>query len=102
MSGARRVDTSTSVSVSAMSSVDTAFLATLARGAGASDALAEGILTSTTVLGAVHLARAAGVPLGDLIAAAAREEALRVLRDAPVAVDVLCLDRAGQTVGQAD
>lgn len=87
---------------SGRSSVDTAFLATLARGAGASDALAEGILTSTTVLGAVHLARAAGVPLGDLIAAAAREEALRVLRDAPVAVDVLCLDRAGQTVGQAD
>ena len=86
---------------SGRSSVDTGFLASLVREAGGSETLASGVLASTTALGAVQVAHAAGVPLGDLIATAARDEALRVLGGAPVAVDVLCLDRAGNPVGQA-
>jgi cobalt-precorrin-5B (C1)-methyltransferase len=42
------------------------------------------------------------VPLGDLVAAAARSTALGVLREAPVAVDVICIDRAGTIVGRAE
>jgi cobalt-precorrin-5B (C1)-methyltransferase len=44
---------------------------------------------------------AAGVPLGDLVATTARDEALAVLRGAPVAVDVICIDRAGTVVGRS-
>ncbi len=43
----------------------------------------------------------AGVPLGDLVAAKARDEALAVLRGAPVAVDVIYIDRAGAIVGRS-
>ena len=42
-----------------------------------------------------------GVPLGDKIAQAARDFALEVLAGAPVAVDVVCIDRAGQLVGRS-
>lgn len=56
---------------------------------------------TTTALGALEAARAHGVPLGDLVAAAAREQALRVLAGAPVAVEVICLDRAGAVVGRS-
>ena len=46
-------------------------------------------------------AAAAGLPLGDLVAAGARETALGVLRGAPVEVDVVVIDRAGTIVGRA-
>ncbi|SCF78070.1 cobalt-precorrin-5B (C1)-methyltransferase [Streptomyces sp. MnatMP-M27] len=36
-----------------------------------------------------------------LVAMTAREEALTVLRGAPVAVDVICIDRAGTIVGRS-
>ncbi|MEP7161225.1 MAG: cobalt-precorrin-5B (C(1))-methyltransferase [Dermatophilaceae bacterium] len=86
---------------SGRSSIDTAFLASLARDGGAGHALAAAILASTTVLGAVTLAHEAAVPLGDLIAAAARDQALHVLAGAPVEVGVVCLDRAGAVLGKA-
>ncbi len=86
---------------SGRSSIDTAFLASLARDGGAGQALAAAILASTTVLGAVTLAHEAAVPLGDLIAVAARDQALHVLAGAPVQVGVVCLDRAGAVVGEA-
>ncbi len=35
------------------------------------------------------------------MAARARDEALSVLRGAPVAVDVICVDRAGAVVGRS-
>ena len=44
---------------------------------------------------------AAGFPLGDLVAAGARDTALGVLRGAPVEVDVVVIDRAGTIVGRA-
>ncbi|MFF9068270.1 cobalt-precorrin-5B (C(1))-methyltransferase [Streptomyces sp. NPDC014891] len=86
---------------SARSQVDKGFLAELARTGGASEALAAEIAGANTGLAALRLCEAAGVPLGDLVAARARDEALTVLRGAPVTVDVICIDRAGTVVGRS-
>ncbi|WP_411070869.1 cobalt-precorrin-5B (C(1))-methyltransferase [Streptomyces sp. cmx-4-25] len=86
---------------SARSQVDKAFLADLARTGGASEALAAEIAAANTGLAALRLCEAAGVPLGDLVATRARDESLAVLRGAPVAVDVICIDRAGTVVGRS-
>lgn len=61
----------------------------------------EDIRRAGTALGALEAATAYGVPLGDLVAAAARDQALRVLAGAPVAVEIICIDRAGTIVGRA-
>ncbi|MGW1377079.1 cobalt-precorrin-5B (C(1))-methyltransferase [Streptomyces sp. NPDC002446] len=87
---------------SARSQVDKGFLAELARRGGADEALAGAVAEANTGLAALQLCAAAGVPLGDLVAATARDEALAVLRGAPVAVDVICIDRAGMVVGRAE
>ncbi|MET9413197.1 cobalt-precorrin-5B (C(1))-methyltransferase [Streptomyces klenkii] len=86
---------------SGRSQVDKGFLAELARRGGAGEELATAVATANTGLEALRLCEAAGVPLGDLVAATARDEALAVLRGAPVAVDVICIDRAGVIVGRA-
>ncbi|GHB01709.1 cobalt-precorrin-5B (C(1))-methyltransferase [Streptomyces termitum] len=86
---------------SARSQVDKGFLAALAREGGASAPLASEIAAANTGLAALRLAEAAAVPLGDLVAARARDEALTVLRGAPVTVDTLCIDRAGTLVGRS-
>ncbi|MEU2659115.1 cobalt-precorrin-5B (C(1))-methyltransferase [Streptomyces sp. NPDC007325] len=86
---------------SARSQVDKGFLADLARTGGAPTALAEEIAAANTGLAALRLCEAAGVPLGDLVAARARDEALAVLRGAPVTVDVVAIDRAGVVVGRS-
>ncbi|WP_371660744.1 cobalt-precorrin-5B (C(1))-methyltransferase [Streptomyces sp. NBC_00280] len=86
---------------SARSQVDKGLLAELARRGGASETLAAEVADANTGLAALQLCAAAGVPLGDLVAVAARDEALAVLRGAPVAVDVICIDRAGRVVGRS-
>ncbi|GAA1936042.1 cobalt-precorrin-5B (C(1))-methyltransferase [Streptomyces sodiiphilus] len=86
---------------SARSQVDKGFLAGLAGRAGADEALAAEVAAANTGLGALQLCMSAGVPLGDLVATAARDRALAVLRGAPVAVDVMCIDRAGAVVGRS-
>lgn len=86
---------------SARSQVDKNFLAGLARHGGADEALAAEVADANTGLAALQLCAARGVPLGDLVAATARDEALAVLRGAGVAVDVLCIDRGGEVVGRA-
>ncbi|MDF6043393.1 cobalt-precorrin-5B (C(1))-methyltransferase [Streptomyces sp. JH14] len=87
---------------SARSQVDKGFLAELARRGGADAALAAEVADANTGLAALQLCAAAGVPLGDLVAVAARDQALSVLRGAPVSVDVLCIDRAGTVVGRSE
>ncbi|RCH64377.1 cobalt-precorrin-5B (C(1))-methyltransferase [Streptomyces sp. SDr-06] len=87
---------------SARSQVDKPFLADLARAGGAPESLAAEVEQANTGLAALQLCTAAGVPLGDLVAARARDEALGVLRGAPVAVDVICIDRAGHVVGRSN
>ncbi|MGW5274450.1 cobalt-precorrin-5B (C(1))-methyltransferase [Streptomyces sp. NPDC004044] len=86
---------------SARSQVDKGFLAELARQGGADAALAAEVADANTGLAALQLCAVAGVPLGDLVAVAARDQALSVLRGAPVAVDVICIDRAGAVVGRS-
>ncbi|WP_326769600.1 cobalt-precorrin-5B (C(1))-methyltransferase [Streptomyces sp. NBC_01591] len=86
---------------SGRSQVDKPFLAGLARRGGADEALAAEVAVANTGLAALQLCLARGVPLGDLVAVAARDEALSVLRGAPVAVDVICIDRAGTVVGRS-
>lgn len=80
--------------------VDTSQLARLAAQHGADDHVIAAITTSTTAMGAWQLADAAGLPLGDLVAGAAHREAMAVLKGAPVVVDILCLDRSGNVIGQ--
>lgn len=55
--------------------------------------------TAAEVLG---LARAAGLPLGDRVAAAARQQALALLGSHGIAVEVLIFDRNGALAGQSD
>ncbi|MEU1282172.1 cobalt-precorrin-5B (C(1))-methyltransferase [Streptomyces sp. NPDC005805] len=86
---------------SARSQVDKGFLAELARTGGADEELVAAVAGANTGLAALRLCEAAGVPLGDLVAAEARDRALEVLRGAPVAVDVVCVDRAGVVVGRS-
>jgi len=86
---------------SARSRVDTDQLARLATNAGADDSLAALVLAASTALEAVTLCEENGVHLSAAIADGARKEALRVLDGAPVAVDVICVDRAGVILGRS-
>ncbi|WP_367138602.1 MULTISPECIES: cobalt-precorrin-5B (C(1))-methyltransferase [Streptomyces] len=80
---------------SGRSQVDKGFLAELARHGGAGEELATAVASANTGLEALRLCEAAGVPLGDLVAATARDEALAVLRGAAGAGAGGCRDRAG-------
>ncbi len=86
---------------SGRSQVDLAALAALARAAGGDAELARRVETANTALGALRACLAAGVPLGDLIAADACRTALDVLRGAAVRVEVIVIDRAGTVIGHA-
>ena len=86
---------------SARSQVSFPTLAGLVRDAGGAPGLVEGVLGANTALDALQQCAAAGLPLGDLVAAGARRTAEGVLRGAPVEVDVVVIDRAGTIVGRA-
>jgi cobalt-precorrin-5B (C1)-methyltransferase len=86
---------------SGRSQVSPEFLAALVADAGGSPMLVEGVRGANTALDALQQCQAAGLPLGDLVAARARETAVGVLREAPVDVDVVVIDRAGTVVGRA-
>jgi len=81
--------------------VDLPWLAELARECGASAELAARVAAATTALDALRAANAAGVPLAEAIAYRARGVALRVLDGAPVALDVLVVNRAGRPIAFA-
>jgi cobalt-precorrin-5B (C1)-methyltransferase len=86
---------------SGRSQVSFAVLADLVAGAGGDAALVEGVREANTALDALRQSQAAGLPLGDLVAAGARRTAEGVLLGAPVEVDVVVIDRAGVIVGRA-
>ena len=86
---------------SGRSQVDLRFLAELARAAGGDAAVAERMLAANSALDALQICQRAGVPIGSAIADRARRTAEQVLGDAPVAVDVVVIDRAGGVVGRA-
>ncbi|XVQ10592.1 cobalt-precorrin-5B (C(1))-methyltransferase [Spirillospora sp. CA-255316] len=83
------------------SQVDFALLAELLEGAGGDAGIAARVRAANTALEALRICAEAGLPLGDLVAARARDVALDVLRGAPVEVDVVVIDRAGTIVGRA-
>jgi cobalt-precorrin-5B (C1)-methyltransferase len=63
-------------------------------------AVAARITAAGTALEALRLAEDAGLRLGELVAERAKKVAEGVLREAPVAVDVLVIDRSGVIVGR--
>ncbi|MDP9795792.1 cobalt-precorrin-5B (C1)-methyltransferase [Catenuloplanes nepalensis] len=85
---------------SGRSQVNLAALAALVRTHRGPEELASGVERANTALDALQQSRRHGFPLGDLIAAGARRTAVGVLREAPVEVDVIVIDRAGNIVGQ--
>jgi cobalt-precorrin-5B (C1)-methyltransferase len=86
---------------SGRSQVSTGSLAARVLAAGGPPELVEGVRGANTALDALQQCQAVGVPLGDLVAAGARETARGVLREAPVEVDVVVIDRSGAVVGRA-
>jgi len=76
-------------------------LADLVASLGGSTDLAARVRGANTALEALNMARGEDIPLADRIAEAARDEAQRVLGDAPVSVDVLLVDRQGGVIGRA-
>jgi cobalt-precorrin-5B (C1)-methyltransferase len=82
--------------------VDLAALARVAETAGGSRALRERILAANTAAEAFAHAESEGIGLGDVVARAAREAALRVVEGRDVAIEVVVFDREGRLVGRAD
>ena len=82
---------------SGRSQVDLAWLAEQVGRLGAAPGLVAG---ATTALHVLQLAGAAGLPLADAVAAQAAATAVSVLDGAPVAVDVLVVDRDGAIIGR--
>jgi cobalt-precorrin-5B (C1)-methyltransferase len=81
--------------------VDLVVLAALAESAGASDALRKRILAANTAAEAFAHAQAEGVALGDAVARAAQDAAIRVVAGRGVAVEIVLFDRDGRLVGHA-
>ncbi|MGH3463626.1 MAG: cobalt-precorrin-5B (C(1))-methyltransferase [Kribbellaceae bacterium] len=86
---------------SGRSQVSFALLARLVEQSGGDQELVAMVGSANTALDALQRCQAAGLPLGDLVAARARATAYDVLRPAPVQVDVVVIDRAGTIVGRA-
>jgi cobalt-precorrin-5B (C1)-methyltransferase len=86
---------------SARSQVSPDALAAMVRDAGGAVHLVDRVRRANTALDALQQCQAAGLPLGDLVAAGARDTAVGVLRGAPVSVDVVVIDRGGTVVGRA-
>jgi cobalt-precorrin-5B (C1)-methyltransferase len=86
---------------SGRSQVDLVAMAGTVRAAGGDGELVARVAAANTALEALGHCQAAGLPLGDLIAERARRTAVEVLREAPVTVDVVVIDRAGTVVGRA-
>ena len=81
--------------------VDLVTLASLAESAGASDALRARILAANTAAEAFAHAQAEGIALGDTVARAAQQTALRVVAGTDIAVEIVLFDRGGSLAGHA-
>jgi cobalt-precorrin-5B (C1)-methyltransferase len=75
-------------------------LASVVLDAGGPADLAEAVKAANTVAEAFSLAEAAGVPIGDAIAASAWRTAAPALRDADVELEILVFDREGGLKGR--
>jgi cobalt-precorrin-5B (C1)-methyltransferase len=86
---------------SGRSQVDLDRLARLSVELGGGEELAEAVREANTALHAHEITAAAGIPLARRVAEDARAVVLGVLAGAPVAVEVLVVDREGHVVGTA-
>jgi cobalt-precorrin-5B (C1)-methyltransferase len=86
---------------SGRSQVNHPFLAELVRSTGGPASVVEEVLAANSALDVLQICQRAGVPIGHAIADQARQTAEQVLGDAPVAVDIVVIDRAGAVVGRA-
>ncbi len=86
---------------SGRSQVDFGWLVQLAQEQGASAATAARIRRANTAMEAFELASGDGIDLVPTIAARARETVRNVLRDAPVDVDIVVVDRSGTIIARA-
>jgi cobalt-precorrin-5B (C1)-methyltransferase len=86
---------------SGRSQVDFRFLADLVRSVGGGASVVQDVLAANSALDVLQICRRAGVPVGYAVADRARQTAEQVLADAPVAVDIVVIDRAGAIVGRA-
>ena len=82
-------------------SVDAEALAAVAAGRGAPPALLDAINTANTTAEAFARAAAAGIPLGDAIAAAAWATSAQVLGRIDIELEIVMVDREGAVVGSA-
>ena len=80
---------------SSRSEVDLEFLSGLAIAAGGDETLSAAIRGANTAAEALALAKAAGIDLARPVAVRAAATAKETLRDAPVSVDVMIVDRQG-------
>jgi cobalt-precorrin-5B (C1)-methyltransferase len=85
---------------SSRSEVDRDFLARLAREGGASAEVIEGISGANTASQMLDIAGRNGLPLAELVAERAKLTAKAVLGAAPVAVNVLVVDREGRPLAE--
>ncbi len=85
---------------SGRSQVDLDWLADALAELGADAALVERARNANTAMQVLEIARGAGLPLGDYVAAKARDAALAVLAG-ETEVEVLVFDRSGALVGRA-
>jgi cobalt-precorrin-5B (C1)-methyltransferase len=85
---------------SSRSEVDRDSLLELARNAGADESLLQAMAKANTAAEILALAEAQKLPLALVVAERARASAKSVLGDAPVAVNVLIVDRKGRVLAE--
>lgn len=81
-------------------SIDPDLLGQLVASTGAAEVVRQRIAAAHTAHQALDEARAAGVPLGDLVAEAAWQTAADVLDGSGIALDIVVFDRAGVLAGR--
>lgn len=86
---------------SARGMVDFDSLAMRAADLGAGSDIVDAMRQANTASQALAMARSHGLSLADAVAGAARDEARRRLGDAPVAVQIVIIDRQGAVAGRA-
>ena len=85
---------------SARSRVDFTFLAELLADQGAPKALCDAALQANTAKEVLDLSLEGGIDLSTPLARKAKAAVLEILRGAPVAVEVLIVDRSGHLTGE--
>jgi cobalt-precorrin-5B (C1)-methyltransferase len=86
---------------SARSQVDMKFLSELAAKAGLNQSLNERILNANTALEVLQITQENDIDITSFVAQKAYDTAVTALRDAPVELDIIVIDRTGNIIAQA-